>query len=99
MDVKLQLRIAEETSVRQYSYGPAAAGVAIPAKASASRPVAGATLSFKSCFIFLRSVLAQILDEPVGMSGTPPPSVAKKSKVIPSSGRLAVEMERAKAWL
>ena len=50
-DVKLQLRIAEETSVRQYSYLAAAAGVLMLAKASARKAAAGAAVSVKSCFI------------------------------------------------
>jgi hypothetical protein len=47
---KLQLRIAEETSVRQYSYALAAVGV-IAAKASANSAAEGAAVLFKNCFI------------------------------------------------
>jgi hypothetical protein len=50
-DVKPQLRIAEETSVRQYSYLAVAAGVLMLAKASARKAAAGAAASVKSCFI------------------------------------------------
>jgi hypothetical protein len=56
---KLQLRIAELTSVRQYSFGPAAAGVVVATKASANNAVADAVVIFKSCFIFFTLCLSQ----------------------------------------
>ena len=48
---KLQERIPEVTSWRQYSLGPAAAGVATATQASANNAAAGAAEIFKSCFI------------------------------------------------
>jgi hypothetical protein len=45
--------MAEETSVLQYSYFPAEAGVVMPVSAIASRPAAGAAASLRICFIFL----------------------------------------------
>jgi hypothetical protein len=38
-------------SWRQYSFGPAIAGVVIATKASANNAEAGATVNFKSCFM------------------------------------------------
>jgi hypothetical protein len=54
---KLQLRIAELTSVRQYSFWAALAAVGIIAiKASANNPVTGAAAIFKTCLIFVSLV-------------------------------------------
>jgi hypothetical protein len=55
--------ITEDTSVRQYSLGPAATGAVILAKASANKAAAGVAVSFRSWIIFLPSMLAQPLDD------------------------------------
>jgi len=49
---KLQLRMPEVTSVRQYSFGLAAAGV-VATKASASNTAADVMIILKSYFIFI----------------------------------------------
>ena len=56
---KLQVRIAEVTSVRQYSFGPAAAGVVVATNASPNNAIAGTLVIFKSCFIFFTLYLSQ----------------------------------------
>src|SRR5216683_2113401 len=54
MVAKLQSRIPPEPySMRQYSPGLAAAGVAMATQANANAAAAGAAAIFKSCFIFL----------------------------------------------
>jgi hypothetical protein len=57
---KLQLRIPEVTSVRQYSPGLAAAGVVVPTSANANN-AAGAAVIFKICFILFSLFFASAL--------------------------------------
>ena|ERR1700712_981447 len=91
-DVKLQLRIAEETSVRQYSYLAAAAGVLMLAKASARNAAAGAAVSVKSCFIFFFPCWLNSSESRDGMMERRPPWVGKKSKRIPPSIGVTLEV-------
>jgi hypothetical protein len=72
------------TSWRQYS--PAAAGVAIAKNASAKNAVAGATVIFKSCFIFFSLFWFQPRNRH-GMSVTLAPSAPEKSKRILSEAQ------------
>jgi hypothetical protein len=60
---KLQERIPEVTSWRQYSDALAAVGVVIATKVSANSAVAGATLILKSCFILFSFPRMHHLDD------------------------------------
>jgi hypothetical protein len=93
-DVKLQLRIAEETSVRQYSYLAAAAGVLMLAKASARKAAAGAAVSVKSCFIVFFPCWLNSSESRDGIMEHQPPWAVKKSKRIPPFAWLALEIPR-----
>jgi hypothetical protein len=79
MVAKLQERIPEVMSWRQYSFGLAAAGVVIDTKASAKSAVAGAALIFKSCFI-LFSLCWRSPDSRHEMSEVGAPWAPKKNK-------------------
>jgi hypothetical protein len=97
--VKLQLRIAEETSVRQYSYLAAAAGVLMLAKASARKAAAGAAVSVKSCFIVFFPCWLNSSESRDGMMEHPPPWPVKKSKRIPPAVQVTREIWYGKAPL
>jgi hypothetical protein len=81
---KLQLRMPEVTSWRQYA--PAAAGVEIETNAIASKAAAGAADIFKSCFMFLSrslclcSVLIFSPESDMGWRGTGRHRLRKKAK-------------------
>jgi hypothetical protein len=98
-DVKLQLRIAEETSVRQYSYLAAAAGVLMLAKASARKAAAGAAVSVKSCFIVFFPCWLNSSESRDGMMEHQPPWAVKKSKRIPPAVQVTQEIWYGKAPL
>ena len=97
--MKLQLRIAEETSVRQYWYLAAAAGVLMLAKANARKVAAGAAVSVKSCFIFFFPCWLNSSESRDGMMERRPPWAEKNSKRIPPSVGVTLEIWRGDALL
>jgi hypothetical protein len=82
-------------SWRQYSFGPADAGVAIATSASANNAEAGATVNFKSCFMCFFLCVGFDPRHRHVMSRMPAPSAAKNSKGILFRASSEIEMHRA----
>jgi len=76
--------MAEETSVLQYSYFPAEAGVVMPVSAIASSPAAGAAASLRICFIILSQNLPGPLFVEMGTPETPRYRWKEKAKRLPA---------------
>jgi hypothetical protein len=89
--------MADETSVLQYSYFPAEAGVVMPVSAIASRPAAGAAASLRSCFI----ILSQNLPGPLLVEmGTPKtPRYRQRKKAIRLLAACAARDESIAVWV